>query len=79
MLEEDFFCLVDYPLYLAVGHAHLFSEPFVSDTINEPSFKNDSVLLVVDVFVNQRGDLTVRVVFHLILILPVPLHMLQRL
>lgn len=61
--EHDFLCLINDVFTLADGDVKFFCQRLEADAVDQPAFQKRSVSLVVDVLVNQIGDLAVGV-FH---------------
>lgn len=70
MQEKPFLLFVDDTLNLRDRKTELFSQRFVANTINEPSFQELSVSLAVNVLINQCDNLAVCVVHYFRFLVP---------
>lgn len=59
MSEKFSLAFIDYVFTVADGDIKFLGQWFKTNTIDQPSFQDTPVALVVDVFVNEFPDLTV--------------------
>lgn len=64
MRKQPVLRLVHNAFHMAHRQIELFRKWFIADPIQEPSFQNCSISLIVDVLVNQVRHLRIAILYH---------------